>query len=113
MIHLDVILNVSLRKTYKQEIIKKLNSTNTIDKVETELSSYSNTLIQAYNSGNQYVNSIRNLMSVAWSVYGASLIVQIWKYYNSSDRDKLLCAIRRFLYLALMSDYNISTIQQT
>ena len=107
--------DVSLRKTYKEEIIKKLNSTNTIDKVETELSSYSDTLIQAYNSGNQYVNSIRNLMSVAWSVYGASLIAQIWKNYNNNnnERDDLLCATRRFLYLALMSDYNISTIQQT
>ena len=101
-----------LTTTFDKEIVSKIgDKTVLIDMFK----NYGDDLIEAFESDNKYVNSIRNLMTVTWKIYGYALIVCMWMKYknNNEELNDLLKSIRNFLYLSYMADYSISTIQQT
>lgn len=103
---------VDLTTTFDKEIVSKIgDKTILIDMFK----NYGDNLIEAFESDNKYVNSIRNLMSVTWKIYGYALIMCVWMNYKSDSNklNDLLKSIRNFLYLSYMADYSISTIQQT
>ena len=101
-----------LTTTFDKEIANKITDKAFLIDI---FKNYSDDLIEAFESDNKYVNSIRNLMSITWKIYGYALIMCVWMNYknNNNELNDLLKSIRNFLYLSYMADYTISTIQQT
>lgn len=101
-----------LTTTYDKKIITKLEDKN---KLIDMFKNSADDLVSAFNSNNKYINSIRNLMSITWKIYGYALILCIWSKYKNDEHmlNSLLNKTRRFLYLSYMADYSISSIQQT